>query len=82
MGWNESPAYSCAATETTQDGAHTWIGDGDELSAHLMELLDAESSKPPTRRTSPETDDLKVSAVYVDDFLQMAVQDTSGKRPE
>jgi hypothetical protein len=35
MGWNESPAYFCAATETTRDIAQTWIDE--EKPVHVME---------------------------------------------
>jgi hypothetical protein len=37
MGWNESPAYFCAATETTRDIAQAWIDQNTDLPPHPME---------------------------------------------
>ena len=37
MGWNESPAYFCAATETTRDISQAWIDQDTALPPHPME---------------------------------------------
>jgi hypothetical protein len=52
MGWNESPAYFCAATETTRDIAQTWIDEEKPLPVHVMEPLTTPSQEP-RRQTSP-----------------------------
>jgi hypothetical protein len=67
MGWNESPAYFCATTETAQDVAQCWI-DGDEaLPNHSMEP-DTRPTAPVRRQTNDLTKRYQMSAVYVDDF--------------
>jgi hypothetical protein len=37
MGWNKSPAYFCATTETVHDVAQTWIDAGTRQPWHPME---------------------------------------------
>jgi hypothetical protein len=46
MGWNESPAFFCATTETVRDVSQMWIDQGTELPAHTMESL-LEPTLPP-----------------------------------
>jgi hypothetical protein len=76
MGWNESPAYFCATTETTRDVAQSWIDHNADLAEHPME----EFTKPtaPARRQSTDGPRQQMSAVYVDDFCLAAVEDASG----
>jgi hypothetical protein len=47
MGWNESPAYFCAATETIWDIAQAWIDEKKQLPPHFMEPLTTPSKKEP-----------------------------------
>jgi hypothetical protein len=78
MGWNESPAYFCATTETARDVAQVWI-DGDKaLPSHPMEP-DTRPTAPARRQTSDSTERYQMSAVYVDDFLLAAVEDKEGQ---
>jgi hypothetical protein len=46
MGWNESPAFFCATTETVRDVSQMWIDHGIELPVHKMESL-VEPTLPP-----------------------------------
>jgi hypothetical protein len=77
MGWNESPAYFCATTETARNVAQSWIDDDVPLPVHPMEPL----TKPtmPARRQTSKGPRHQMSAVYVDDFLGACVEDSSGK---
>jgi hypothetical protein len=77
MGWNESPAYFCATTETARDVAQRWIDDSTTLPEHPMEPLTI-PTKPPRRQTS-DGPPHQMSAVYVDDFLGACVEDKKGK---
>jgi hypothetical protein len=72
MGWNESPAYFCATTETAQDFAQKWIGDKVTLPNHLMEEFTA-PAKTGHKQTSPGPLH-QMSAVYVDDFVVACVE--------
>ncbi len=77
MGWNESPAYFCSATETARDVAQAWIDQKTELPTHPMEP----DTHPATaaRRQTGGTAEYEMSAVYVDDFLVAAVEDRKGE---
>jgi hypothetical protein len=77
MGWNESPAYFCATTETARDVAQHWIDNGTKLPAHPLEPLTVPLQ--PARKQTSEGPKLQMSAVYVDDFLGACVEDSSGK---
>ena len=76
MGWNESPAFFCATTETVRDVSQVWIGHNTELPAHKMEAL-VESTNPP-RRQSTDGPVHQWSGVYVDDHIMAAVEDEEG----
>ena len=77
MGWNESPAYFCTTTETARDIAQKWICSGQKLPEHIHE--DFTTPTKPARRQTSEGPDYQMSAVYVDDFLLAAVEDSKGK---
>jgi hypothetical protein len=51
MGWNDSPAFFCATSETVQDVSQMWIDQGTELPAHAMESL-VEPTLPPRQQSS------------------------------
>jgi hypothetical protein len=76
MGWNESPAYFCATTETARDVAQAWIRSGRKLPEHFMEAFTTPTD--PARRQTSEGPDHQMSAVYVDDFLLAAVENSPG----
>jgi hypothetical protein len=76
MGWNESPAYFCATTETVRDVAQTWIDEGKRQFEHPMEGFTVPTESP--RRHSTVGPTHQMSPVYVDDFLLAAVEDGSG----
>jgi hypothetical protein len=77
MGWNESPAYFCAATETARDVAQHWI-DGDKaLPAHPMEP-DTEPTSLARCQMSYNDERYQMSSVYVDNFLLAAVENKAG----
>jgi hypothetical protein len=77
MGWNESPAYFCATTESIRDVAQAWIDTGTHKPVHPMEPFTEPSQ--PGRRQSSLGPAYQMSAVYVDDFILAAVEDESGK---
>ena len=76
MGWNESPAYFCFATETARV-AQAWINQKTELPAHPMEP----DTKPAAaaRQQTSGAEDYEMSAVYVDDFIVAAMEDRKGE---
>jgi hypothetical protein len=76
MGWNESLASFCAATETTRDVAQSWINRDHPLPPHVMEPQ-TEPTEPPRQQTS-SGHEYQMSAVYVDDFVLAAVQNKKG----
>jgi hypothetical protein len=78
MGWNESPAYFCATTETARDVAQKWIDEdaGPTREPHVMEEFTTPDEA--ARRQSTTGPSHQMSAVYVDDFLLAAVEDASG----
>jgi hypothetical protein len=76
MGWNESPAYFCATTETVRDVAQTWIDTKVRKPRHPMESFTMPTD--PARQQSSVGPRHQMSAVYVDDFLLAAVEDASG----
>jgi hypothetical protein len=77
MGWNESPAYFCAATETAHDCAPAWIDQDTTLPPHPIQP----DTRPdlPARRQTSGAPRYQMSAVYVDDFLMAAVEDPKGE---
>jgi hypothetical protein len=77
MGWNESPAYFCATTESVRDVAQAWLDQGTHKPTHPMETFTA-PEKPARTQSSPGPAH-QMSAVYVDDFILAAVKDASGK---
>jgi hypothetical protein len=77
MGWNESPAYFCATTETVQDVPQTWIDEKVKQPEHPFEKFTAPTV--PAKQQSNEGPQHQMSAVYVDDFLLAAVEDKTGK---
>lgn len=79
MGWNESPAYFCAATETARDIAQAWIGKGKELSPHPLESWVKPEIEPRRQTTGAKGVCYQMGAVYVDDFVQAVVQDRQGE---
>jgi hypothetical protein len=64
MGWNESPAYLCAATETAHDCAQAWIDQDTKLPPHPLQP-DTQAANSPRCQTS-DTNWYQMSAVYVD----------------
>jgi hypothetical protein len=76
MGWNESPAYFCATTETARDIAQSWIDRKTPLDEHPMEAFTTPAM--PAQRQSTDGPKFQMSAVYVDDFCLAAVEDASG----
>jgi hypothetical protein len=77
MGWSESPAYFCAATETTRDLIQETLESGTELPAHRLEeyMLPAR----PAKRQTTGTTTWQETYVYVDDFCLAAVESRDGK---
>jgi hypothetical protein len=76
MGWNESPAYFCATTESVRDVAQAWLDQGTHKPVHPMEPFTAPAK--PARPQSSAGPAHQMSAVYVDDFLLAAVEDATG----
>jgi hypothetical protein len=76
MGWNESPAYFCATTETVRDISQAWIDQKTELPDHPMEEYCAPTT--PARKQSSNGTNYQMSSVYVDDHIMAAVEDATG----
>ena len=76
MGWNESPAYFCATTETVRDVSQTWINQWTELPPHKMEHLVAPTAQP--RRQTSKGPEHVWTGVYVDDHVMGVVENRSG----
>jgi hypothetical protein len=75
MGWAESPAYFCTATETARDIIQGLVADEVELPAHCLEeyMHPAKSAKR-SKSDSPGHG----TYVYVDDFIGAAVENKTG----
>jgi hypothetical protein len=76
MGWNGSPAFFCATTETVRDVSQMWIDQGTELPAQAMESL-VEPTLTPRRQSSTGASH-QWSGVYVDDHIMAAVEVSTG----
>jgi hypothetical protein len=76
MGWNESPAYFCATTETVRDISQAWIDAETPLPVHTMEEFTTPTE--PARRQTTTQEPYQMSTVYVDDHIMAAVEDASG----
>jgi hypothetical protein len=76
MGWNKSPAYFCATTETARDVAQHWIDGNKSLSEHPMEIFTTPTI--PAQRQLADEPRQQMSAVYVDDYCLAAVEDSTG----
>jgi hypothetical protein len=75
MGWAESPAYFCAATETGRDIIHQSVASKQDLPPHVFEKYMHPAKKP--KRSSKEDSMYSVS-VYLDDFIGAVVENASG----
>ena len=79
MGWTESPGYFCAATETGRDIMQALIDAGTLLPPHALDAFMTPSA-PARRQTSPDVArQWQMSAVYVDDYILAAVEDSTGR---
>jgi hypothetical protein len=76
MGWAESPAFFCAATETGRDIIQGLVDDETELPPHCLEeyMRPAKQAKR-ARNDSPSRVGLYV---YVDDYIAAAVENAAG----
>ena len=75
MGWMESPAYFCAATETSRDIVQGLVTDQTELPPHcLEEYMRPKKSAKRSKSDSPAHG----TYVYVDDFIGAAVESKDG----
>jgi hypothetical protein len=75
MGWAESPAYFCAATETGRDIIHRAVESKIELPPHVFEEY-MRPTKLPKRST--KEDSMSSISVYLDDFIGAVVENASG----
>jgi hypothetical protein len=75
MGWAQSPAYFCAATETARDLIQGLVADKTELPPHCFEhyMHPAKSAKR-SKNDSPAHG----AYVYLDDFIGAAVENKEG----
>jgi hypothetical protein len=76
MGWNESPAYFCATTESVRDVAQAWIDAKTHQPPHPMEAFTTPNQLACRQTSAGPT--WQMSAVYVDDFLLAAVENQKG----
>jgi hypothetical protein len=75
MGWAESPAYFCAATETGRDIIHQSVETKQELPPHQFEEYMHPAAIP---KRSKKEDSMYSISVYLDDFIGAAVENVSG----
>jgi hypothetical protein len=71
MGWAESPAYFCAATETGRDIIDLLLRENAELPEHPLETFMQPSDLP---RTAPNGEEHTSIGVYVDDYVLGVVE--------
>ena len=76
MGWSESPAFFCAATETARDLADKYYTDNKTLSKHTDEktVMNIDWSKIPMSDNSPLEEEQRIVHLlecYIDDFIAM-----------
>ncbi|MHA7856388.1 hypothetical protein [Marinobacter shengliensis] len=74
MGWTESPGYFAATTETVRDVIQREVAEGKRYPEHPMEQF----TRPllpavPSALSQP----VRGHFVYIDDFINMAMQDNS-----
>jgi hypothetical protein len=75
MGWAESPAYFCAATETARDIIQGLVEAKIELTPHVLE----EYMRPRKAAKRSKSDSpVHGTYVYVDDFIGAAVESKDG----
>jgi hypothetical protein len=77
MGWAESPAYFCAATETSRDIIHWLITEKIPLPPHPMEAYMKPGDSVPRCQTTNLTEEYTESLVYVDDFIIALVENAN-----
>ena len=74
MGWSESPAFFCAATETARDVAAANLTAGQVPPPHPMEdiMMNIDWASIPAHTVDPQTTKfLTLLEVYVDDFIAL-----------
>jgi hypothetical protein len=76
MGWTESPAIFCSATETTRDLVQMLVDSEIDLPEHPMEASFAPSR--PAKRLQDDSEQWQMSGVYVDDFILAAIENKDG----
>jgi len=70
MGWCESPAFFCSASETARDIAQTLRDNNTPLQEHPLEnLCMPKPGTLPTIRDQDTTNLIQLLEVYVDDFI-------------
>jgi hypothetical protein len=75
MGWAESPAYFCTATETARDVIQGLVEAKIELTPHVLE----EYMRPEKAAKRSKSDNpVHGTYVYVDDFIGVAVENKEG----
>ena len=72
MGWAESPAYFCAATETGRDLIDMLLREGVELPEHPLEEFMKPNDIPKT--APPGAEERTSVGVYVDDYVLGVVE--------
>jgi len=75
MGWTQSPAYFCAATECARDLTQHLVDKKIDLRYHPIEELMTIPTVPPRARANSPT---KLLQVYVDDFCNAATESSEG----
>jgi hypothetical protein len=76
MGWKQSPAAFCAATETGRDIIQGYIDQQVQLPPHVMEPFMAPTR--PAKRQCTGHPSTQATYVFVDDYILAAVEDSSG----
>ena len=76
MGWAESPGYFCAATETGRDVLQAVVDSNTHIPPHPLEHFICPIVAAPRQPQGAPI--WQLSAVYVDDYIIGAVEDSTG----
>jgi hypothetical protein len=80
MGWTQSPAFFCSATETTRDVLQVLVDTKADLPPHPFSHYMNPDSDRPTKRQRVGEHEFQMSSVFVDDFILAAVEDATGMK--
>eukprot|EP00978_Attheya_sp_CCMP212_P013482 scaffold33911_cov40-Attheya_sp.AAC.1 len=80
MGWTQSLAFFCSATETTRDILQVLVDTKADLPPHPFSHYMTPDPQRPTKRQRIGEPSYQMSSVFVDDFILAAVEDAAGSK--